>query len=37
MSEVWQAEFGLSVDLDTEVPRTKGAYGPGAQEQVWTR
>lgn len=31
------AEFGLSVNLDTEAPRTKGAYGPGAQEQVWTR
>lgn len=31
------AEIGLPVNLDTEAPRTKGAYGPGAQEQVWTR
>lgn len=37
MSEVWQAEFELSVDLDTEVPGTKVTYEPGAQEQVWTR
>lgn len=28
--EVWQAEFGLSVDLDMEVPRMKGAFGSGA-------
>lgn len=36
VSEVWQADFGLSLDLDVEVPRMKGAFGSGTGEQVWT-
>lgn len=36
VSEVWQAGFGLFVDLDMDVPRMKGALGSGAGEQVCT-